>query len=172
MKLRHQPGLQRMDAKGVTLRPACMDDCRLVWEWANDPEVRAASFSTDPIPWTDHVKWFENKLRDPNCFFFIALDENGSPVGQVRLDSDESGQAEINICLGKDKRGLGYGPIMVGMAVEEIFARTSVSSVHAFIKAQNQASIKVFEKAGFRRQGVDIVKGNQAVHYFIERSNK
>lgn len=172
MKPCHQARLYGMDAKGVTLRPACMDDCRLTWEWANDPEVRDASFSTDPIPWASHVKWFEHKLSDQNCFFFIALDENGSPVGQVRLDRDDSGQAEIHLCLGKNKRGLGYGPIMVGKAVEEIFARTSVSSVHAFIKVQNQASLKVFEKAGFKRQGIEIVKGNQAVHYSIQKSNE
>ena len=28
-------------------------DGRLLWEWANDPEVRAASFSSAPVSWED-----------------------------------------------------------------------------------------------------------------------
>jgi len=35
----------------LRLRPVCADDCRMIWEWANDPLVRSQSFANDPIPW-------------------------------------------------------------------------------------------------------------------------
>ncbi len=37
----------------IRLRRAGPGDARLLWEWANDPGVRAASFSSDPILWED-----------------------------------------------------------------------------------------------------------------------
>jgi spore coat polysaccharide biosynthesis predicted glycosyltransferase SpsG len=47
-------GVKRVAAKlrrvGITLRAMSADDCRLVWDWANEPETRASSFSPNPIP--------------------------------------------------------------------------------------------------------------------------
>ncbi|MBI4644486.1 MAG: UDP-2,4-diacetamido-2,4,6-trideoxy-beta-L-altropyranose hydrolase, partial [Deltaproteobacteria bacterium] len=65
--------LNHLGLETITLRAAVKDDCRMLWEWANDPEVRKNSFSSDPIPWEQHVSWFESKLRDPGYLFFIVL---------------------------------------------------------------------------------------------------
>jgi spore coat polysaccharide biosynthesis predicted glycosyltransferase SpsG len=48
----------------LSLRPANADDARLIWEWASDPTVRAVSFTSVPIPWETHVRWFDSKLSD------------------------------------------------------------------------------------------------------------
>ncbi|MEK7218316.1 MAG: UDP-2,4-diacetamido-2,4,6-trideoxy-beta-L-altropyranose hydrolase, partial [Patescibacteria group bacterium] len=47
----------------LRLRPATVGDGRTLWEWANDPTVRASAFSSDPIPWEEHMQWFGKKLR-------------------------------------------------------------------------------------------------------------
>ena len=39
-----------MQPLNLHLRPAERKDCRLLWEWANDPATRAAAFSTGTIP--------------------------------------------------------------------------------------------------------------------------
>jgi UDP-2,4-diacetamido-2,4,6-trideoxy-beta-L-altropyranose hydrolase len=39
----------------ITLKRATQEDCRLIWKWANDPDVRAASFSSKPIPYDTHT---------------------------------------------------------------------------------------------------------------------
>ena len=36
---------------GVRVRRASMSDARLLWQWANDPETRSASFRTERIPY-------------------------------------------------------------------------------------------------------------------------
>ncbi|MGH9508910.1 MAG: UDP-2,4-diacetamido-2,4,6-trideoxy-beta-L-altropyranose hydrolase, partial [Terriglobales bacterium] len=51
----------------LRLRRATEQDCRLLWEWANDPDTRANSFSSELIPWDDHQRWFRAKLSDPAC---------------------------------------------------------------------------------------------------------
>ena len=40
----------------LNLRPANVDDSRMLWEWRNEESVRQVSFSPDPIPWEDHCR--------------------------------------------------------------------------------------------------------------------
>jgi len=56
------------------------------------------------------------------------------------------------------------------MVVEELFRTTQVSTVHAFIKPHNEASIRAFEKAGFRKIDMETVRGSIALHYTKVRS--
>jgi len=53
----------------LKLREVSDKDCMLIWEWSNNPDVRAVSFSQEPIPYEDHVKWFKSKLNDMCCYF-------------------------------------------------------------------------------------------------------
>ena len=149
----------------LRLRPVREDDCKLLWEWVNDPGVRASAFTSDPIPWEEHVKWFKYKLQDPNCYIFIVFDEQDTSIGQARFDSLENGQAKIDVSIDKQKRELGYGSLIINMAVKELLSLTSIRSVHAFIKPQNKNSISAFKKAQFNKYGIETVKGNIAWHY-------
>jgi len=39
------------------------------------------------IPWIEHVKWFDIRLQDSACQFYVAVDVREVPVGQVRFDA-------------------------------------------------------------------------------------
>jgi RimJ/RimL family protein N-acetyltransferase len=164
--------LMYLNGERLRLRQVREDDCRLLWEWANDKEVRASAFSSDPIPWEEHVRWFIRKLHEPTCFIFIAVDNEDTPLGQVRFDVDKDGEAEIDVSIDRDKRGLGYGALLISKAVKEVIRVTHIRAVHAFIKPNNEASMRAFERAGFKRLGVENVRGNIALHYIWRRSDE
>jgi UDP-2,4-diacetamido-2,4,6-trideoxy-beta-L-altropyranose hydrolase len=149
---------------GVRLRRARADDIRLLWEWANDPEVRAASFSSSPIPWETHVAWFAEKVGRNRSLLFIAENDAGIAFGQIRFDL-KGGEAELNLSLAKEKRGLGLAVPLIEAGVRELLAGTDCERVHAFVKPQNAASARAFEKAGFVGVGVEQVRENSAVHF-------
>jgi UDP-2,4-diacetamido-2,4,6-trideoxy-beta-L-altropyranose hydrolase len=153
---------------GIRLRRARPDDVRRLFEWANDPAVRAASFSTEPISWETHVDWFERKIGQNRNLLFIAEDENGAALGQIRFDLKGS-EAELNLSLAKEKRGVGLAVPLIEAGVREVLASTRCETVHAFVKPQNAASGRAFEKAGFVRAGIEQVRGNSAVHFVWER---
>ena len=161
-----------LPAKKVKLRKAEPGDSRLLWEWANDPEVRERSFISDQISWDEHVIWFSRKLRDPNCVQFIVLDARDNPVGQVRFDQLRDNEAEISVSIDKTKRGLGYGGLIIRQATEEIFRITHYVAVHAFIKPENDQSVRSFEKAKFKEAGKEVVKNHFALHYVLSRKDK
>jgi UDP-2,4-diacetamido-2,4,6-trideoxy-beta-L-altropyranose hydrolase len=154
----------------LRLRQVRVEDRRLLWEWANDPEVRSASFSPEPIPWETHVAWFHEKVGGEKqgqmrSLMLIAEDEEATPVGQIRFDLRRNGEAEVNISLAKHKRKCGLSTPLIEAGVRELFARTECQRVHAFVKPENVASRMAFEKAGFDRVGVEVVRGHEAIHF-------
>lgn len=149
----------------LRLRSICEDDCHLLWEWANDPEVRKASFNSDFIPWEQHINWFTDKLNDPNYYIFIAIDPKDQLIGQVRFHIFNHQQAEIGISVAAAHRGYGYSSILLINAVKKLFKKTKKTTIHAYIKPHNYASIKVFEKANFQRVDMPNHRGNLALHY-------
>jgi spore coat polysaccharide biosynthesis predicted glycosyltransferase SpsG/RimJ/RimL family protein N-acetyltransferase len=138
----------QLRAAMVDLRPAAATDARLLWTWANDPAVRHASFSVDPIPWESHEQWLASKLADPRAYLYIGIASNGSPLGQVRFEMDGQ-EAEIHVSLAADWRGGGWGGALVAAGVRRLLRETDVAAVRARIKAANRASVSAFEAAGF-----------------------
>lgn len=152
----------------LALRRVREDDCRLLWEWANDPTVRAVSFSSEPIPWEDHVEWFQSRLKDPYCLFYIAVDDEGTPVGQTRYDISDN-EAVISVSIAKEFRGRGYGSEIIRIASEQVFNVSSVGIIHAYIKQANEASTRAFSKAGFRDAGTTTIHEHRAAHLILKR---
>lgn len=146
----------------VRLREAGPEDCRLVWQWANEPVVRAASFNPDPIPWEGHRAWFAAKLADANCLFFIAEAAGQGPVGQVRCDLSGE-QATISIALAPASRGRGLGPWVIREACARILQTGRARSVLALVRAENAPSRAAFLRAGFVEDGDTVVRGCPAL---------
>lgn len=153
---------------GLRLRPAQPSDIRLLWELANDPQVRAAAFSSDPIPWERHEIWFASKMKDRDCRILIAEDETGSAIGQFRVDWRSPQDGAISVSLSRDRRGAGHGTRLIESGVEAIGRERAGARLHAFVKPENQPSRRAFEAAGFRNLGEDDAAGHRAVHYIYE----
>ncbi|MGH9340943.1 MAG: GNAT family N-acetyltransferase [Acidobacteriota bacterium] len=152
----------------MKIRSVTGEDCKLLWEWANDPEVRAWAFQTEPIAWEQHLAWFRQKSLDPNRFIYIIMNENDQPIGQVRFEV-QCDDAEVSISLEKSHRGRGYGVEGLRLACQSLLHSSSVQRLLAYIKPANAGSLKVFEKAGFVSRGREWKKGNQAVCMMLER---
>jgi UDP-2,4-diacetamido-2,4,6-trideoxy-beta-L-altropyranose hydrolase len=159
--------LMQLEGKILRLRPVREDDCNLVWEWANEPEVRAVSFSSEPILWEHHLQWFKSKLINPRCIFYIAINSHDVPIGQVRCDL-ESDEAVVSISIDRKFRNQGYGSSLIKLASQKLFHNLDVTRLNAYIKPGNQASVKAFVKAGFQDMGTTRLRGHQAIHLVIE----
>lgn len=158
----------RLQSEKLTLREVREDDCRLLWEWANDPAVRAVSFSSQPISWEDHVEWFHSKINAPNHVIFIALDDEGTPVGQVRYTL-EGNEAVISTSVAAHSRGRGFGSIMIHRADQKLFATLDVKVIHAYIKPDNDPSKRAFTSAGYFYLEQTPVQDQTASHYIRKR---
>jgi len=156
--------------KELTLRPAQEQDCELIWKWANDSSARSVSFSSKSISWNEHIEWFKSKLNNPRCFIYVAINRNEIPVGQVRVE-EKVNEAVISVSVDKKFRGNGYGSIIIDLASQEFFQVSDARVIHAYVKQDNEASTRVFAKAGFKNIGVITISGQQAIHLAKHRDN-
>jgi len=153
----------------LTLRPTQLADCECLWHLVNDAEVRASAFSSNPIAWEDHLQWLSHKLHDPQCYMFMAQTPEGTAIGQIRFDCRDDQNAEVDISLDKNQRGFKHGIILLQKGIERLFEETFVQLIHAYIKPENIASIKLFERVEFEKIGLEIVKEVEALHYQKKR---
>jgi RimJ/RimL family protein N-acetyltransferase len=107
------------------------------------------------------VKWFSQKLKDPNCHQFIGVDEAGDPVGQVRFEIE--GDAEVSVSTAVSHRGQGYATAMLCLASTEVIRSTGVKRINAHIRPNNLASQRSFEKAGYQPAGDAIIKDQKSI---------
>ncbi len=150
------------------LRRAEETDCRLLWEWANDAIVRSVSFSPAAIPWEQHLQWFTSRLAAPDALIYMITDLKEQPVAVVRFHR-EGPRAVVSICLGPAFRGKGLGNVILNMANEELFRSTEVAAIDAYVKPENEASVRLFTRAGFVTGTTVQVRGQDAVHFVLTR---
>ena len=143
---------------GVKFRHANIHDVNTYYEWANDEMVRNMSFSTNKIKYDDHVSWFSDKLKNPNYYFYFFTNEEDIPVGQVRIVREKS-ETVIGISVDSQFRGQSLSSILLIMSTNDYLSKYPREIIHAFIKKNNQASIKSFEKAGFSQKEDVIING-------------
>ncbi|AMA08225.1 hypothetical protein AWQ23_02220 [Picosynechococcus sp. PCC 73109] len=144
----------------ISLRPVRIEDCHIIWEWANNFDIRQASFNENLIDWETHIKWFKNKLRDPHCYYWIGLNSDKKSVGQIRFDLDpKTHEAVVSISISPQFQGRKYGQVLLEEASDILFKKTSAVCIKAFVKLKNQRSAHVFKKAGFHEFSKAIING-------------
>lgn len=141
----------------LTYRNAQLTDAQLYFDWANDPDTRQQSFNSAPISLETHTAWFTRKLADGNTLMLVFDNEAGKSVGQVRFerkpDADMPDEVIISLSVDASQRGKGLGHQLIARSCEICREQWGEVTIHAYIKPENQASVRAFERAGFRLSG-------------------
>ena len=128
----------------VILRKARSEDSDLLQAWRNDEATRRNSLNSETIPADEHARWLDRSLGNTDRILFIVEDA-GTPVGTVRIDSLPDGRKELSWTIAPEFRGTGIGKQAVKKAIDEHPDWVFV----ARIKGTNTASIKIAEHAGY-----------------------
>lgn len=138
-----------------------------LWLLANDREVRQNSFRPEPIGLASHLRWFAGKLASPASRIWVG--EVGYVMaGAVRYDRLDGGVAEIGIALFSPFRRRGLGTRLLEATWHEACVELGVSTLRARVRVENEASLRLFEKAGFRCLGQSVVNSHPC--YVLERT--
>ena len=141
-----------MNLPRLQLRAADENDARILWEWANDPGTRAASFDSKPISWKNHITWLTKQLASKYTIMLIVESIEGTPHGVIRfnIDAETKGETMISISLAPKSRGLGLAPIILSLSAAQFFKAHSSQVITAWIKPENKASYRAFERANYK----------------------
>jgi RimJ/RimL family protein N-acetyltransferase len=136
----------------IGLRPARPEDCDQVFVWRNDPVTRAMSRTSGPLQPEAHARWWGEALANAELILLIG-EEGGGPVGVIAFGSREPGSWEASMHLGPEHRGRGLAAPLLDAAIAYAFP-DGPPRLLAQIKPENAGSRRVFERCGFREQGV------------------
>lgn len=150
-------------APEMILRQALPEDCLAVFELANDPLVRANSFSSKPIPWEEHAAWFAKRTMPGGSPFFLAF-SGDSLIGYVRYDRPEPfDDFAVSLAVSEAWRGKGLGARLL-QETGKLMADRGERRVTAWVRPENAASRNAVLQAGYtligleRRQDADMLR--------------
>ncbi|MBF0267984.1 MAG: GNAT family N-acetyltransferase [Alphaproteobacteria bacterium] len=133
--------------------------------WINDPvtmrytEARYRSYSRE-----EAEAYVEASNAGASARLFRILSD-GRHVGNLRLSDINyfHRRTDMAIIIGEpDCRGRGVGAAAIGLGARFAFSALALHKVTAGMYCVNQASVRAFEKAGFRTEAL------QKSHYFCE----
>lgn len=134
----------------MIIRKANIYDCKLLYNWAVEKEVRNNSFKTSIFSYDQHQKWYKNKLKSMDSVIYI-FEIDAIPIGQIRLDFLDN-QILLDYSIDKNYRGKGHSKKMINLLLKKIQDRFKNYSVIAHVKKENTPSVKVFSSLGFEKK--------------------
>ena len=131
----------------LDIRPLIKKDYETILEWRNDPDVRNNSLTQHIISIDEHIRYWNDFLKNESNFAFIAIHENND-IGVLKLKNIDKTTYEIDIFLSKNYRNRGLGSQILKIA-KDVALKKGIKKLVAKIKYDNEASKKAFEKVGF-----------------------
>ncbi len=137
----------------LKLRNLVASDKNTLFAWRNHHDIRKNFFNMDLISLDEHEKWFKAKSKDPNTTNYLAhCGEN--KIGLIRFEVKDD-VIIASVMLNPDFLGKGYGAKVIRLGTEKfVTEKKPDKSIIAEIKKDNVASIKAFQKAGFRERSI------------------
>lgn len=152
-------------------REAQSSDAGILLRWRNDPSTRAASFHSNAVSDSEHEIWLERTL-DNNLIDLWIVELDDQPAGQVRFDFEPTNdEATISFSLAPEFRGKRWATAVIETACRKVFLSDDVEIINAFIKPDNTASIRAFEKAGFVNLDQIAIHGQEAKQFTLVRDS-
>lgn len=151
--------MSELNIENIIIREASLNDAEILFELSNDDRVRGNSINTNKIDWENHVKWLKAKIISSNYYIFLFFDDKNF-IGQVKFEIEDK-EAVVSISIVSEYRGKKLAVPMLQKGIEKILCTSkNVKKIIAYIKPENQYSIKSFSKVGFNFQ--DQVEINNA----------
>ena len=145
--------------KKTILRAIEQKDFQLLLDLINDPETEYMlggwSFPISQQMQMDWISSQKNDVKTLRCI--IESIEDNISIGSVTLtDIDyKNGNAEAHIKISDNgQRGKGYGFDAITTIIDYAFTELRLTCIYARISTHNAASLKLFTKCGFEKEGI------------------
>jgi RimJ/RimL family protein N-acetyltransferase len=134
------------------------EDVPLLFPWINNRDTTLWSAPYHPVSESDHREWAKGVIASSDrAFFVIRRISDDRVVGTCQLHSIHPVHrtAELQIRIGEAAdRGRGCGSEAVVLLLRFAFDDLNLHRVQLHVFADNASAIRVYEKAGFVREGL------------------
>jgi UDP-2,4-diacetamido-2,4,6-trideoxy-beta-L-altropyranose hydrolase len=156
LRLRQEFAALLVPAAPLRLRLVQAADSAQLLAWTNDPFTRQQSFDPTPVPLAQHEAWLTGQLAQPAHYLLLLAEtaDTQLPVGLIRFALTDSEQASavatLSYSLGSAYRGRGWAaPLLLAGTRAALAHWPQVAQVRGEVKADNLASVRAFQRAGY-----------------------
>lgn len=149
-----------IENKRIYLRKLTLSDINQRYlSWMNDKRVNKYLESRFQRWNLEDLKkyWLQINKSDDNLFLAIILKNNNEHIGNVKIGPIDRIHrfAYVGLIIGeKSCWGKGFGAETLQLAVKHAFEKLKLHKLNAGIYGNNIASIKAFQKSGFKIEGI------------------
>ncbi len=149
------PGAVFINGENIDLLTIEEEDIEWMRDNINDPEVRKTITARYPTNTKQEKEFFEDvaSKREEGVHLIIAREKKR--IGMISLfdiNRDE-GRAEIGIWVTPSKQARGHGTKACELITDYGFRELRLHRIYARVLENNPASLKMFEKLGFEKEG-------------------
>jgi UDP-4-amino-4,6-dideoxy-N-acetyl-beta-L-altrosamine N-acetyltransferase len=140
----------------ISLRVLCPEDENLLLSWRNKPDVAQWMYAEGLVTPIEHHGWFKRILAGGNWRYWVVVADERS-VGIVNLTKISTHQrcCEFGMYVGEESaRGTGAAAAAVYLALDQAFDVLQMHRVVCEALAHNDRAIGLYERIGFRREGL------------------
>ncbi len=141
----------------IDLRPIEPADEPKLRQWINDPRVWATLNHRPPINEVREREWIDNYGKsDRDYHFGIVVRENDALIGTTGLHgvNPVSRSATFGLMIGEvDYHNRGFGTETAQLVLRFAFEELNLNRVQLDVFDFNERAIRVYEKAGYIREG-------------------
>lgn len=149
-----------MQTDNIILRPFRAEDADTLWNSLGSPVIDKltgthATFTRDQID--AYIARQIANDDDERAAFIIALPDDSRALGEVVINDidHDNHSANIRIALfAEDDLGKGYGTTAMRLMVDYGFRQLKLHRISLGVYAFNPRAIHVYEKIGFKQEGV------------------
>ena len=152
-----------LTGRTIILRNFEREDLKHLHEWQNDEEVMrlARSFPDHTISREALEARYEKAIKGDDFgerYYIIEERTTGKPIGWTSLDihrwTRRATGADIGLAIGeKNHWKKGYGTEAVQLLLQEAFEQLNLHRLTWWTFAENEASLALAKKTGFREEG-------------------
>ena len=146
--------------KRLCIRPVCLSDKEALFSYRADPETyKHLSFVPKELGDIENfIKKSPENINIPGTWFqlVVLLKETNTLIGDIGLhflDSDSKNKTvEIGYTMNPEYRNKGYAKEALREIIDYLFSTLNKHRITASIDPLNEASIRLIEKLGFRKE--------------------
>jgi RimJ/RimL family protein N-acetyltransferase len=146
--------------KKIELRALTSKDMETTVRWNNQTDVKFL-YAGHPFPVNIEMEyeWYNKVLRSnvPTTVFGIELISEKKLIGISVLRNINliNRKAEFAILIGDtEERGKGYSKAATILTLKFGFDMLGLNKVYLFVQSSNNSAIKLYEKTGFKVEGI------------------
>lgn len=146
-----------IESKLIRLRAIEKEDLKQLRNWRNEPEIKKFTREYRELSMQNQLQWLDSLASDKNTIMFAVETKKGKLVGCTGLTYIDwkNSRAEVSIYIGdKNYKGKGYGTDTLKTLIKYGFEELNLHLLFGEIFEYNKANIGLFEKCGFKKDGV------------------